>query len=126
MASPPPEWSGALSARDADCNPAAFKLLRALEAQWLASDALAHYPQPFEQALDEAQTTVTQITPALQTLVDELPDAYVEKVRPATPYLFLSWMPIGYASILSLDGPEALADATTAMMHYGAAITVRE
>ncbi len=126
MATSPPEWSGSLCPRTRvdDGNPAAFTLLRALQAQWLASEGVALYQTPFESASVEAATTVAQITPPLRALVGELPAEYVERVRPATPYLFLCWMPIGYASILALDAPEALPGATMAMMQYGAAITV--
>jgi hypothetical protein len=124
MASPRPEWSGPLSPREEQRHPGAINLLRALEAQWLASDAIELYQKPFERALEEAPATLTRITPPLEALVGGLPAEYVKRVRPATPFLFLTWMPIGYASILSLDAKEALPDATTAMMQYGAAITV--
>lgn len=126
MTSPPPEWSGVLRPRsnEDERNPAASKLLRALEAQWLASESVAQYQKPFEQGLAETAQTVTQIAPPLRALVAGLPGGYTEAVRPAAPYLFLCWMPIGYASILAVDAPEALPDATLAMMHYGAAITV--
>jgi hypothetical protein len=124
MASPPLEWSGALSPRAEDGNPAASNLLRALEAHWLASESIALYPKPFERALGEARKTLAQITPPLVALVGALPEEYLRRVRPAGAFLFLSWMPVGYASILSVDAPEALPDATLAMMQYGAAITV--
>lgn len=80
-------------------------------------DVLAHKEQIVPRVL-------ASLAPALAGILDSLPGYYIDEIRPAAPFLFGEWMPLGYAAMLAIDDPTELRAAILAMMNYGVAVTL--
>lgn len=95
-----------------------------LQACWRDSPESARYRDVLRTKTKLVPAVVGGLRPSLGAIVDALPGYYVGKIRPAAPYLFREWMPIGYSCMLASDELETLWQATLAVMGYGAAVTV--
>jgi hypothetical protein len=91
---------------------------------WGKAPELASYRATVRAKAALIPSVIEGLSASLDEIVEALPDYYVEQIRPAAPFLFREWMPIGYAGLLAIDDPEALQRATRALMSYGTAVTL--
>jgi hypothetical protein len=96
----------------------------ALRLLWGKAPELTSYGATVRAKTALIPGVIDRLSASLDEIVETLPDYYVEQIRPAAPFLFREWMPIGYAGLLAIDDPEALQRATLALMSYGAAVTL--
>jgi hypothetical protein len=96
----------------------------AVQQLWQAAPEWPRYRDIFVAKSAQLPSLLTGLSGELEEILGELPRYYSEAIRPATPYLFREWMPLGYAAMLPVPSPSRLRRATLAMMHYGAAVTV--
>ncbi len=100
------------------------KIWGALRLLWNRDPEFAPYRDVLALKEQIVPRVVVGLGPALQSIIDSLPGYYIEDIRPAAPFLFGEWMPIGYSAMLAIDDPGELRAATLAMMSYGVAVTL--
>jgi hypothetical protein len=96
----------------------------ALASLWRRTPELAPYQDTVRVKAELIPEVIDRLAGPLAELVESLPDYYVESIRPAAPFLFREWMPIGYSAMLTMEDPSELRRATLALMNYGVAVTV--
>lgn len=91
---------------------------------WNRDPEFAPYRTIIQHKSQIIPEVIAGLSQSLADIIESLPEYYVKEIRPAAPFLFEEWMPIGYSALLALEDPDELQRAVLAMMNYGVAVTL--